>query len=111
VAKDKRKYRDRAAYLINAVRIKRRRLKEIAVKVKGGKCVVCGYNKYIGALELHHVWGKKEFSIGDTGYTYSKERLQAELSKCVLLCANCHREIEAGITFLPQTSTVNLKMI
>ncbi|KKQ93602.1 MAG: hypothetical protein UT19_C0009G0011 [Candidatus Woesebacteria bacterium GW2011_GWB1_39_10b] len=86
-------------------------MKEIAVKVKGGKCVVCGYNKYIGALELHHVWGKKEFSIGDTGYTYSKERLQAELSKCVLLCANCHREIEAGITFLPQTSTVNLKMI
>jgi hypothetical protein len=27
----------------------------MAVVYKGGKCQCCGYNKYIGALEFHHV--------------------------------------------------------
>jgi hypothetical protein len=104
MTKETRTYKGRAEYLINAVRIKRRRLKEVAVQAKGGKCVICGYDKYIGALDLHHVRGKKEFTIGDTGYTYSKEKLKAELKKCILVCSNCHREIEAGVTKLPKSS-------
>ena len=104
MAKETRTYRDRAKYLINAVRVKRRRLKEAAVKAKGGRCVICGYHKFIGALDLHHIKGTKEFTIGDSGYTYSKEKLRKELEKCILVCANCHREIEAGVTVLPKAS-------
>ena len=97
---EKRKYRDRAQYLIKAVAKRRRKIKQMAIEYKGGKCHVCGYNKYQGALELHHVNGDKKFGIGDKGYTHSWEKVKAELDKCVLVCANCHRELEAGITQL-----------
>ncbi len=61
---------------------------------------MCGYNKYQGALDLHHLRGK-EFGIADKGYTRSWAKVKEELDKCVLVCANCHREIEGGITQLP----------
>lgn len=91
---DKRKYQDRAQYLIKAVAKRRRKVKQMAIEYKGGKCQICGYNKYQGALEFHHINGKKEFGIGDKGYTRSWESTKSELDKCILVCANCHREIE-----------------
>lgn len=79
----------------------------MSIEYKGGKCQTCGYKKYQGALELHHVdKSRKSFGIGDKGYTRSWERVKAELDKCVLLCANCHREVGAGILQLPRESVV-----
>jgi len=99
---DKRKYADRREELIKAVAKRRRKIKLMAIEYKGGKCQVCTYNKYPGGLDLHHIDPKtKEFGIGARGYTRSWEKIKAELDKCVLVCANCHREIEAGITQLP----------
>jgi len=71
MAKETRKYKDRARYNIEAVTKRRKKLKQMAIELKGGKCQICGYNKYQGALDLHHIRGKKEFSIGDKGYTRS----------------------------------------
>ncbi len=100
---DKRKYADRREELIRAVAKRRRKIKTLAIEYKGGECQVCGYDKYPGALDLHHKNHKdKRFGIGDKGYTRSWEKVKAELDKCVLVCANCHREIEAGITQLPR---------
>jgi len=96
-----RTYRDRRDVLLVAVREKRRRVKLVAIKYKGGKCMICGYRKYAGALDLHHV-GRKVFGIGDSGYTRSWDDIRNELRKCVLLCANCHREVEGGITRAPR---------
>ena len=77
----------------------------MAIEYKGGKCQVCGYNKYQGALELHHLKKEdKEFGIGDKGYTRSWEKVKTELDKCILLCANCHREVGGGILQLPNAS-------
>ena len=42
---DKRKYVDRAEYLKKAVAKRRKHVKAMAVKYKGGKCLICGYNK------------------------------------------------------------------
>ncbi len=97
---EKRKYADRRESLIKAVAKRRRKIKLMAIDYKGGKCVVCGYKKYPGALDLHHVNGKKGFGIGEKGYTRSWEAIKKELDKCILVCSNCHREIEAGITQL-----------
>lgn len=95
---DKRKYSDRREELIRAVAKRRRKIKEMAIAYKGGKCQVCGYKRCHGALDLHHNDpATKEFAIGDKGYTRSWEKVKKELDKCVLVCANCHREIEAGI--------------
>jgi hypothetical protein len=103
--KDKRTYADRRVELIKAVAKKRRKIKTLAIEYKGGKCQVCGYSKYQGALDLHHLDSdSKKFGIGDKGYTRSWERIKTELDKCILVCANCHRELEAGITQLPNVS-------
>ncbi len=100
---DKRKYADRREELIRAVAKRRRKIKSMAIEYKGGKCQICGYSKYQGAFDLHHIDPKqKDFGIGDKGYTRSWERVKAELDKCILVCANCHREVEAGVTQLPK---------
>lgn len=95
---EKRTYADRREYLIAAVAKRRRALKLRAVEYKGGKCVMCGYSEHVGVLDFHHLDpSQKEFSIGAKGYTRSWERLRVELDKCILVCANCHREIELGV--------------
>lgn len=72
----------------------RRRNKIRLVEYKGGKCEICGYDKCIDALELHHLNpNEKEFGIA--GDTRSLEKLKKEADKCILLCANCHRELHA----------------
>ncbi len=54
-------------------------------------------------MDLHHVdESKKSFDMSSRGLTRSWERLKKEADKCVLLCANCHREIHAGVTQLPK---------
>ena len=72
----------------------RRRNKIRLVEYKGGKCEICGYDKCIDALEFHHLDpNEKEFGIA--GDTRSLEKLKNEADKCVLICANCHRELHA----------------
>ncbi|MBI4656883.1 MAG: hypothetical protein HY746_09095 [Elusimicrobia bacterium] len=101
--RDKRRYSDRREYLIQAVRKRRRKIREMAVSYKAGKCQICGYNRCIETMEFHHLNGrKKDFGISQKGYTRSWERVKKELDKCLMLCANCHRELHAGILQLPQ---------
>ena len=69
-------------------------LKNKAIEYKGGSCSKCGYNKCAGALEFHHIDpSQKEFGI--TTKNVKWEKLKLELDKCILVCANCHREIHA----------------
>lgn len=68
------------------------------IDYKGGKCEVCNYSRHPSALEFHHKNPLlKKFEIGDSKNTISKKVLQKELDKCALLCANCHREVHAGL--------------
>ena len=100
---DKRKYADRATYIKRAVAKRRSKLRLMAREYKGGKCIICGYKRHSGALEFHHLDPQtKEFGISVDGSTRSWARIKAEADKCVLVCANCHREIHGGITQLPK---------
>ena len=70
--------------------------KKKAVEYKGGKCAICGYNKSIDALDFHHVDPDiKDFNVSDA-YGKAWSTVQAELDKCILLCANCHRELHGS---------------
>lgn len=80
-----------------AVASRRRRLKEILVAEAGGRCVACGYDRQPQALQFHHLdRATKEFAVSRRGITLSLDALRAEARKCVLLCANCHAEVEGG---------------
>lgn len=85
--------------------IKNQKRKIKSVEYKGGKCEMCGYDKNISALEFHHKNPEeKDFTI--SSFNGSWEDIQRELDKCVMVCANCHREIHN-----PQSTLENFKKL
>ena len=73
-------------------------VKEILVAEAGGRCVVCGYDAYAGALQFHHLDpSQKRFGLALGGLTRALAEVREEARKCVLLCGNCHAEVEAGL--------------
>lgn len=85
-----------------AVTRRRRRMKALLVEEAGGACSLCGYARSVRALHFHHVEpSQKRHEINARGAGMALARLRAEANKCVLLCANCHAEVEAGLVALP----------
>lgn len=69
---------------------RRRRIKAELIQARGGRCEGCGYSVLAAALEFHHRDpATKGFGVGN--FNGSLARLLAEVEKCDLLCANCHR--------------------
>ena len=85
-----------------AVHRRRREVKRILVAEAGGACVLCGYDRALSGLHFHHVDPtEKAFALSRQGVTRSLSAARAEAAKCVLLCSNCHAEVEAGTAKLP----------
>lgn len=77
---------------------RQRNFKIHCVKYKGEKCSICNYNKCINALEFHHLDpSQKDFSISNVKLYSFSETVKKELDKCILVCANCHREIHSKL--------------
>lgn len=92
-AQNNRKYCYDCSPQTNNPTFKANAMKIKVVELRGGKCEKCGYDKCIDALEFHHLDPAiKEFELGNTGGLPSFEKYLEEASKCILLCANCHRE-------------------
>ena len=88
--------------MVEAVQKRRDVVKVKAVNYKGGKCSICGSNKYLGALEFHHLNPEaKDFSISQKAHTRSWEKVKEEINKCTLVCSNGHREIHGKVFELP----------
>ncbi len=68
------------------------------------KCQKCGYNKCPEALDFHHIdpEEKEERIAKMISNNYSLDKVKKEVKKCIVLCANCHREFhyyeKMGIT-------------
>ena len=78
---------------VKSVAQRRKKIRLMTIAHAGGKCMHYGYDKYPEFLEFHHKDpSQKKFGIGQNGLTRSWARVKAEVEKCNLLCANCHRE-------------------
>lgn len=76
----------------------RRRRKERAVAYMGGQCFACGRVGPAAIFEFHHLDpSDKAFGITQDGIPRRWEKIVSELAKCVMFCANCHREVHAGV--------------
>ena len=65
-------------------------------KARGGKCIRCGYNKCIKALEFHHLDPtQKDFTISND--RFKLQDAVAESKKCILICSNCHKELHDNL--------------
>jgi transposase len=81
---------------------RRRKVKAILVAEAGGACCMCGYDTYVGALEFHHLNpAEKRLAMAARGVGLSLATARAEARKCVLVCSNCHAELEGGASVLP----------
>lgn len=84
-----------------AVTSRRRRVKQLLVEEAGGACALCGYDRCIAALHFHHLDpAQKRFALSHRGVSRSLAKARREAQKCVLLCGNCHAEVEAGMRTL-----------
>jgi hypothetical protein len=75
--KDKEQIKKNKEYLAN-------------IKLEKG-CSRCGYKLHPAALEFHHVEDKKYNISRSVRVGVSREALDKEIKKCIILCANCHR--------------------
>jgi hypothetical protein len=64
-------------------------MRQILAVEKNKPCMDCGREYPPCVMEFDHVRGEKKFEISKI--KYSVGALRAELAKCELVCANCHR--------------------
>lgn len=87
--------------IAEAVTRRHQALRRQLVEEAGGACVLCGYDRCIVSLAFHHVdAGTKLFPL-TTASGKSLAAYREEAKKCVLLCSNCHGEVEAGLVASP----------
>lgn len=65
-------------------------------KYKRDGCCICGYNKCLGAIDYHHI-DETSKTKAVSRFNSSIESMQREISKCIAVCSNCHREIHSGM--------------
>jgi hypothetical protein len=96
----RKRYRCRRC-IAEAVTRRHRRLRKQLIEEAGGACAVCGYARCELNLHFHHVNpAEKSFQMS-VARGKSIAAYRAELLKCVLVWANCHGEIEAGLIASP----------
>ena len=86
----------RAARVRNEAKRQPRRRAERGARVRAMKlergCADCGYNAHPAALDFDHLpGGGKRHGIADIQAHYPMATILAEIAKCEVVCANCHR--------------------
>lgn len=76
-------------------------MRRVLIEEAGGACAVCGYNRCIISLSFHHVDATTKLFPMTMSSGKSLAAYRDEARKCVLLCSNCHGEVEAGLVASP----------
>jgi hypothetical protein len=94
IKKNGKKYSSSSCRKCEIIRMResRRALKREIIALAGGKCIICGYDKCVAALDFHHRDPLQKTSNLNRAFNISKKVIE-EISKCDLVCSNCHREI------------------
>jgi len=87
--------------MAEAVTRRHREIRTVLVAEAGGRCAVCGYDRCGLNLHFHHVDPTAKSFDMTTGRGKGLETYRREARKCVLVCANCHGEIESGQVVSP----------
>jgi len=90
---DKKYYEKNKVIIYKNKRIRLRNYKREIADMLGGQCSRCSYKKCLGALDFHHISNNKENEVTYFLSYGSKQKALKEAEKCILLCANCHREL------------------
>jgi len=87
----KNHYKNNRKYYIDKTKNRRKSIRKFINSLKL-KCVRCPEN-HIACLDFHHL-SDKDINIADlVNSGASKEKILQEISKCVVLCSNCHRKL------------------
>ena len=60
-------------------------------KAKSVPCADCGIQYKPHQMDFDHVRGEKKRGVADMPY-YSVAAIEAEITKCEVVCSNCHRD-------------------
>ena len=90
-AYDKARYADRKEYILLQTRERRAANRTWLRGIKSLPCIDCGNSYPSCVMEFHHRDpSEKSFTIGEE-LGRNRDRIIAEIAKCDLICANCHR--------------------
>jgi hypothetical protein len=84
-----------------AVTRRKQKVKRLLVEEAGDRCAICGYDRCIINLSFHHVDPTAKSFALSMNTTKALATYRKEMLKCVLLCHNCHGEVEAGLVPSP----------
>lgn len=92
----KKHYEDnKVKYLKKAVVYKKKEVEWYRQLKQSSGCIICG-EKEACCLDFHHIRDKK-FVISTSVGRFSRKEILEEIKKCIVVCANCHRKIHAGV--------------
>jgi len=86
-------------YARDRSRERRKRTKEwFREYTKNHCCTVCFESESI-CLDYHHIFPEDKFKEVSSmvNEMFSKEKILAEMKKCICVCSNCHRKIHAEL--------------
>ena len=76
-------------------------MRRTLIEEAGGGCALCGYDRCVVSLHFHHVDPATKLFPMTMSSGKSIAAYREEARKCVLLCSNCHGEVEAGLVASP----------
>ena len=92
-------YRNNKRKNVRRTSKRRETLREWVNTYKKERSCACCSESFYRCLEFHHLNpDEKDLAVADAiNNGWSIKRIQKEIDKCILVCANCHVKIHAGL--------------